>query len=52
MREVQRLLAPPPALMKPPVLVRVLRHAKRGPTGTPVSLAAGEVSDLAAASGT
>ena len=43
MWEVQGLLAPPPALMKPPVLVRVLRHAMKGADG---------VSDLAAASGT
>jgi 2-polyprenyl-6-methoxyphenol hydroxylase-like FAD-dependent oxidoreductase len=30
---VQNLLAPPPSLMKPPVLVRVLRSARKGPTG-------------------
>jgi 2-polyprenyl-6-methoxyphenol hydroxylase-like FAD-dependent oxidoreductase len=35
--QVQNLLAPPPSLMKPPVLVRVLRSARKGPTGGAVS---------------
>jgi hypothetical protein len=30
---VQGLLAPPPALMKPPIMLRVLRKARRGPAG-------------------
>lgn len=33
--EVQGLLAPPPSLMKPAMVVRVLRGARRGPTGHP-----------------
>ena len=33
--DVQGLLAPPPSLMKPTMLVRVLRNARRGPTGNP-----------------
>jgi 2-polyprenyl-6-methoxyphenol hydroxylase-like FAD-dependent oxidoreductase len=36
---VQGLLAPPPSLMKPPMLVRVLRASRRGPTGRPMRLA-------------
>jgi 2-polyprenyl-6-methoxyphenol hydroxylase-like FAD-dependent oxidoreductase len=34
--QVQNLLAPPPSLMKPPVMVRVLRSARKGPTGGPI----------------
>ena len=37
MYEVQNLLAPPPSLMKPPVMMRVLRSARKGPTGGAVS---------------
>jgi hypothetical protein len=33
--DVQGLLAAPPSLMKPPTLLRVLRIARRGPTGRP-----------------
>ena len=40
--QVQNLLAPPPSLMQPPVMMRVLRSARKGPTG-------GAVSALAAA---
>jgi 2-polyprenyl-6-methoxyphenol hydroxylase-like FAD-dependent oxidoreductase len=36
MWEVQGLLAPPPSLMKPPIMVRVLRTARKGPRGLPV----------------
>ena len=32
---VQGLLAPPPSLLRPPTFVRVLRSARRGPTGGP-----------------
>ena len=35
--QVQNLLAPPPSLMKPPVVMRVLRSARKGPTGGAVS---------------
>jgi 2-polyprenyl-6-methoxyphenol hydroxylase-like FAD-dependent oxidoreductase len=35
--QVQNLLAPPPSLMKPPVMIRVLRSARKGPTGGAVS---------------
>ncbi|MBO0728097.1 MAG: FAD-dependent monooxygenase [Acidimicrobiaceae bacterium] len=35
MWDVQGLLAPPPSLMKPPVMVRVLRTARKGPRGAP-----------------
>jgi hypothetical protein len=35
--QVQNLLAPPPSLMKPPVMMRVLRSARKGPTGGAVS---------------
>jgi 2-polyprenyl-6-methoxyphenol hydroxylase-like FAD-dependent oxidoreductase len=31
--QVQNLLAPPPSLMRPPVMMRVLRAARKGPTG-------------------
>jgi 2-polyprenyl-6-methoxyphenol hydroxylase-like FAD-dependent oxidoreductase len=31
--QVQNLLAPPPSLMKPPVMIRVLWSARKGPTG-------------------
>lgn len=37
MFEVQGLLAPPPSLMKPAMMLRVLRAARRGPTGTSAS---------------
>ena len=37
MYQVQNLLAPPPSLMKPPVMMRVLRSARKGPTGGAVS---------------
>ncbi|MEA3217501.1 MAG: hypothetical protein QOJ19_3657 [Acidimicrobiia bacterium] len=33
--DVQGLVAAPPSLMKPPTLLRVLRLARRGPTGRP-----------------
>ena len=36
---VQGLLAPPPSLMKPALLIRVLRTARRGPTGHPATAA-------------
>jgi len=40
MWDVQNLLAPPPSLMKPPMMLRVLRASRRGPTGvTPRSSA-------------
>jgi 2-polyprenyl-6-methoxyphenol hydroxylase-like FAD-dependent oxidoreductase len=35
--QVQNLLAPPPALMKPPVMLRVLRSARKGPAGGAVT---------------
>jgi 2-polyprenyl-6-methoxyphenol hydroxylase-like FAD-dependent oxidoreductase len=35
--QVQNLLAPPPSLMKPPMIMRVLRSARKGPTGGAVS---------------
>jgi 2-polyprenyl-6-methoxyphenol hydroxylase-like FAD-dependent oxidoreductase len=35
--QVQNLLAPPPSLMKPPVVMRVLRSARKGPAGGAVS---------------
>ena len=35
MWEVQGLLAPPPSLMKPQVMARVLRTARKGPRGLP-----------------
>jgi 2-polyprenyl-6-methoxyphenol hydroxylase-like FAD-dependent oxidoreductase len=34
--EVQGLLAPPPSLMKPQIMARVLRTARKGPRGLPV----------------
>jgi len=35
--QVQNLLAPPPSLMKPPMIMRVLRSARKGATGGAVS---------------
>ncbi|HUE60698.1 MAG TPA: hypothetical protein VMO88_14050 [Acidimicrobiales bacterium] len=35
--DVQGLLAPPPSLMKPQIMVRVLRTARKGPRGLAVS---------------
>lgn len=40
--QVQNLLASPPSLMKPPVMMRVLRSARKGPTGRVVKTPAGE----------
>jgi hypothetical protein len=37
--QVQNLLAAPPSLMKPPVMMRVLRSARKGPTGGTVNAA-------------
>jgi hypothetical protein len=36
--EVQGLLASPPSLMKPPVMVRALWTARKGPRGQPVKV--------------
>lgn len=38
--QVQNLLAPPPSLMRPPVMMRVLRSSRKGPTGGAVSATA------------
>jgi 2-polyprenyl-6-methoxyphenol hydroxylase-like FAD-dependent oxidoreductase len=38
MWEVQGLLAAPPSLMKPQVMIRVLRTARKGPRGQPVKV--------------
>ena len=38
MWEVQGLLAPPPSLMKPQVMARVLRTARKGPRGLPTEV--------------
>jgi 2-polyprenyl-6-methoxyphenol hydroxylase-like FAD-dependent oxidoreductase len=38
--DVQGLLAPPPSLLKPSTVVRVLRAARRGPTGAPAPVRA------------
>src|SRR5205814_5713683 len=35
---VQGLLAPPPALLKPTLVLRALRIARRGPTGLPAAV--------------
>jgi hypothetical protein len=35
MWNVQGLLAPPPSLMKPPMMLRVLRVSRKGPVGHP-----------------
>ncbi|HEX6392805.1 MAG TPA: hypothetical protein VFZ97_05150 [Acidimicrobiales bacterium] len=43
MWEVQGLLAPPPSLMKPQMMVRVLRAARKGPRGLPASAVAAPV---------
>jgi 2-polyprenyl-6-methoxyphenol hydroxylase-like FAD-dependent oxidoreductase len=40
MWEVQGLLAPPPSLMKPQVMIRVLRTARKGPRGLPAGVMA------------
>jgi 2-polyprenyl-6-methoxyphenol hydroxylase-like FAD-dependent oxidoreductase len=40
MYQVQNLLAPPPSLMRPPVMLRVLRSSRKGPTGGAVSATA------------
>lgn len=47
---VQGLLAPPPSLMKPSMVVRVLRSSRRGPTGgaTPVPAAPADRAGAAA----
>jgi hypothetical protein len=45
--DVQGLLAAPPTLMKPAMVFRVLRAARRGPTGVPATLPVGHVDEPA-----
>jgi len=41
--DVMNLLAPPPSLMKPPIMLRVMRASRRGPAGHPVAAPAADV---------
>jgi 2-polyprenyl-6-methoxyphenol hydroxylase-like FAD-dependent oxidoreductase len=45
--DVMNLLAPPPSLMKPPIMLRVMRASRRGPAGHPVAVPAADVAHAA-----